>query len=1399
MAASIPADDNDAPTYRPRSYQVEMFEASLKENIIVTMGTGSGKTHIALLRIVRELETNPHQLIWFLTPTVALCLQQYKFLAETLPTLRARTLTSLDKVELWTEQSIWDAVLKDTQVVVSTHAVLADAMTHGFVRITQLGLMIFDEAHHCMRRHPANKIMQDFYHPALAAHGPDAVPKILGLTASPVMRSKRTELLKIESNLNARCRTPRMHRSELLTHTHRPLLQQILFSPHRVEEAGSKTLRALVNAWNALDLENDPYIKQLRRSPLDGRALQQALLTQKTYCNDQLKRFVARSLNIYEELGEWAADYFFLLSLEQLKSRANDSRVERGCNDEEKAYLLEILSSLPVPNINLTSSDPNAFPVSPKFQSLLAFLDVKGELEFSGLIFAKQRSTVSVMATLLASHPLTKDRFRCAAYVGWSSASGQKDVLGELLDSRMQRDTLSDFQSGKKNLIVATDVLEEGIDISACSVVVCYDKPPNLKSFVQRRGRARHKESTYAIMFAIDDESAELSKWEDLEKAMIEAYEDDERDLLEARSLETSDEEVIERFEVKATGAVLTADTAVAHLTHFCAVLPRQRYVDTRAAYSFEKDDSGLLKGMVILPACVHPDVRRAEGKMWWKTERAARKEAAFQAYKALYEFGLLSDNLLPFTGTVEPAAKGFAALQSILEVSEQYDPTVDWACSWSSPDLHQTRIAVRQNNAPPMFIRLTTPTGLPPIEPITLFWDSETTFTLTFETPERTPGVSYDAIANMREATALYLQAATSGTLGRGRDFVTLFGPDVHHSEIPDWINRHQGDELASDVHSRGDSPGILGLVRDRALYGPLMLFRRWIVTQEGESQVLKLECDRAPRRKNLLHNCNLAIGSTEKGILSEASSKTRVISASTATIDKLPYSESRFGWFIPALTDRLEANLVAARLAETVLRDIKFSDARHIITAITTPSSQSPTHYQRYEFFGDCVLKFTVSCQLFFEHPNWHEGLLSVGRDDIVRNPRLARAALESGLDAFIIDKRHLPRKWAAPLISTNLTTTSTRRKVSLKVLADVVEALVGAAYIDGGFPLAHECIQRFLPEVNLQGLHRNENLQPKPTTPQTTHHILNEAALMDHIGYTFTDPSFLVEALTHSSCQYDSSTQSYQRLEFLGDAVLDMIIMTVILAHPTQVSAGDMSLIKHAVANANLLAFLCMEFGFQEPSPTSTQPPLPIHNYMRFSAPQLHVARATAHTRHLTHRPTILEALAHGPNYPWLPLSQLNADKFYSDLVESLLGAIFVDSRGDMAACERFLERIGLLWYLHRMLDEGMNARHPKNTAQEMLARRGIGTPIFTKKRCEGNANANGNGDRDSDGDGDGNSDAGTTTYKCVVDVAGEQVVAVEGCISSEEAELKAALQVIDIFGAEEGGGEGEELIE
>lgn len=83
--------------------------------------------------------------MWFLAPTVALVTQQHKVIASHIPSAKTRILTGQDSVETWTDQAIWNNVLKDIRIVCSTHAVLSDALNHGFVRMSQLALLVFDE------------------------------------------------------------------------------------------------------------------------------------------------------------------------------------------------------------------------------------------------------------------------------------------------------------------------------------------------------------------------------------------------------------------------------------------------------------------------------------------------------------------------------------------------------------------------------------------------------------------------------------------------------------------------------------------------------------------------------------------------------------------------------------------------------------------------------------------------------------------------------------------------------------------------------------------------------------------------------------------------------------------------------------------------------------------------------------------------------------------------------------------------------------------------------------------------------------------------------------------------------------------------------------------------------
>ncbi|KAE8378630.1 ATP-dependent helicase dcl2 [Aspergillus bertholletiae] len=1364
--AQLNGAGGDGLLYRPREYQYEMFEASLKENIIVAMDTGTGKTQIAILRIAHQLEGGTQKLVWFLTPTVALCFQQYAVVRSHLPAVRACTITGMDKAERWKSQYIWDELLKDKQVVVSTHAVLYEALTHGFVHMSQLGLLIFDEAHHCMRRHPSNMIMQDFYHRTLQKDGRDGVPSILGLTASPVVRSKSQDMKKLETNLDSICKTPQVHKQELTTYSNRPELLPIIYEA--IDEGPSGTaLQALELAWNMVDSDSD------LNAISNGSREYKALMVRKTLCNEQIKRFVDRSRHIFAELGEWAADYYICTSVEQLYTTIRNQSLTLDWEDEERAYLSDFLSRLPVVEVQAKLADLDNFPMSPKLEALINFLDKFDDPEFSGLIFVQQRVTVSVLARLLSLHPKTRDRFRCAAFVGMSVGNCRQDKVGDWNNAKGQRGTLDDFRSGYKNLIVATSVLEEGIDVTACHVVICFDKPANLKSFIQRRGRARQKKSTYAIMLSTEDENGVLRKWQVLEQAMVEAYQDEDRRRREADAdaQEAIVENVLEMITVEATGAAITPDSVLTHLYHFCAVLPEERYVDNRPEFSFEKDALGLVKGTVVLPSCVHPKVRRIQGKLWWKTERAAVKDTAFQAYRALYEFGLLNDHLLPLTKNPEMRPNDHITLPSLLEVSEQHDPWTDWANSWSYPDMHEMRIGLASNGhlADGLIMKLIGPTNLPSLAPLTLFWDHDTILTLSFDVPERISTVSTDYIANMRAITALYLQAPRNRYLLDNHDFVSLFGPDLPSTELADWLIRNAGHETAHEAYSRGAIPTGVGIIRDLSRYDEPFFCHRWI---ESEGGLVEIECRPIPRRRNFLHPQTLDNGQADAVVESEhGSAKVHMVAAEKCTVGKLPVSTAVFGLFIPHIVDRLESTLIADRLRATILCDVGFVDIQHVVTAITAPSAQGATNYQRYEFLGDSILKYIVSCQLFFQNLNWPEGFLSEGRATIVQNPRLTRAALNAGLDAFIMTKPLTPRRWIAPLISTRLEAASVRRQMSCKVLADIVEALIAAAYLDGGHAKALICAHCLLPEVNREAPDI-PSITSQTELGRPVRHVVDND-LQGHIGYTFKNEDLLIEALTHPSCQHDQSTQSYQRLEFLGDAILDMIIVPIIFQHPNKISPGDMSLIRHAVVNGNLLGFFCMEFSAEQDKTKVEQTPdggfavkseteyVELWRFMRFNSLDLQASRDAALDRHRKLRSKIFSSLHNGSSYPWQHLSQLYADKFFSDLIESVLGAIFIDSGGDLSACERFLEQVGLLSYLRRVLSDGINVSHPRGIAQRLSK----GEALFNQKRVS--------------------DETGLATYQCTVTMKGAQIVFVEGCLCSEEAEVKAANETIDFL--------------
>ena len=128
------------------------------------------------------------------------------------------------------------------------------------------------------------------------------------------------------------------------------------------------------------------------------------------------------------------------------------------------------------------------------------------------------------------------------------------------------------------------------------------------------------------------------------------------------------------------------------------------------------------------------------------------------------------------------------------------------------------------------------------------------------------------------------------------------------------------------------------------------------------------------------------------------------------------------------------------------------RFTDASLLIRALTHRSYGSD-HNERLEFLGDAVLSLVISSLLFERFAGSDEGDLTRVRAHLVREDSLHRMALQLGLPELVRLGEGEARGGGAQRAS---------------ILADALEALIGATFQDGGFEAARGLVQRLFGEI-------------------------------------------------------------------------------------------------------------------------------------------------------------------------------------------------------------------------------------------------------------------------------------------------------------------------------------------
>lgn len=461
----------------PRKYQEDIVKTCIDKNTLVVLPTGLGKTLIALMLAIDRIKKFPLEKVVILAPTKPLAEQHKDSFLEKLPEGWADIELFTGSVKAEKRKKIWETA----NIIFSTPQCVANDLKNSLYTLQDVSLLIEDEAHRCVKNY-------DYAYIAKRYNKESKNPRCIGLTASPGSDSEKIK--EIGRNLSIQEIELRTRDSpDIIEH-----LKELEFEKHEITFP-----KEFIELREILKDIYRTYTDELRRRQfLFGDDNKISLIMLQNQMADQVKRnahspetFIGMMLCA---LAVKVSHGIELLETQTLKSFTNYLKEldEQGRMKKSKGSTR--LANNPQFQKALSHAHAHLFKGMEHPKLLETIKIIRNEKNKNPnnktIIFTQFRDTANILAENLNK----LSGINAKVFVGQAKKNG----IG--LSQKEQKAMIDEFRENHANVLVATCIAEEGLDIPEVNSVIFYEPISSAIRSIQRRGRTARLSKGKLIM-----------------------------------------------------------------------------------------------------------------------------------------------------------------------------------------------------------------------------------------------------------------------------------------------------------------------------------------------------------------------------------------------------------------------------------------------------------------------------------------------------------------------------------------------------------------------------------------------------------------------------------------------------------------------------------------------------------------------------------------------------------------------------------------------------------------------------------------------------------------------------------------------------------------------------------